>query len=96
MDICDTRLLKFSKRGTISTRRYELFPRHCCEALSNAGWRGEGWGGGGSQEVREEHRREVWVRGGRKRVYTALHEALSSVYHALEKAGAKVKVTAIP
>lgn len=55
-----------------------------------------GFGADSSQEVGEERRREVWVRGGRKRVYTALHEALSSVYHALEKAGANVKVTAIP
>lgn len=40
------------------------------------------------------------MRGGRKReenqVYTALHEALSSVCHALEKEGVNVKVTATP
>lgn len=40
------------------------------------------------------------MRGGRKReenkVYTALHLALSCVYHALEKEGVNVKVRAIP
>lgn len=40
------------------------------------------------------------MRGGRKReenqVYTALRKALSSVYHALDKVRANVKVTAIP
>lgn len=55
MDICDKRLLKSEKRGTISTSRFEPFPRDCCEVLSSAGWvlgSGElGEGGGRTREA---------------------------------------------
>lgn len=104
MDICDKRLLKSEKRGTISTSRFEPFPRDCCEVLSSAGWvlgSGElGEGGVGLErlveEVEGQRRGEAQgVRGGRNReesrIYTALRWAPSAVGHALETLGVNVK-----